>query len=215
MHSDSVIFPKLYFTECFLPVDGEMDIEPEEGEDGEELLSNGQTSGVSSKAKEKSEMPGCTDSCAASLHTENTQNLQRSIIEDIRSVLYMSSFRIIFFHIVFGWHKWTIHGSFSSDRKSEFGIGIELNAECQKLIQVQQERQGRSLDRLATELYSKDTHFVLELIQVASVFFEMTQNLVCQILLLFILMFLFLLARMLMTTLTHQRLGSFQLWHLW
>lgn len=77
--------------------------------------------------------------------------------------------------------------SFSSDRKSEFGIGIELNAECQKLIQVQQERQGRSLDRLATELYSKDTHFVLELIQVASVFFEMTQNLVCQMLLLFFL----------------------------
>lgn len=38
-------------------------------------------------------------------------------------------------------------------------------------MQVQQERQGRSLDRLATELYSKDTHFVLELIQVASEFF--------------------------------------------
>lgn len=38
-------------------------------------------------------------------------------------------------------------------------------------MQVQQERQGRSLDRLATELYSKDTHFVLELIQVAFVFF--------------------------------------------
>lgn len=124
--------------------------------------------------------------------------------------------------------------SFSSDRKSEFGIGIELNAECQKLFHVQQERQGRSLDRLATELYSKDTHFVLELIQVAYVVFEMTQNLVCQMLLLFfclhfcfifsvimqkvwkynnpslykfIVMFLFLLARMLMTTLTHQRLG--------
>lgn len=61
---------------------------------------------------------------------------------------------------------------FFSDRKSAFGIGIELNAECQRLIQVQQERQGRSLDRLATELYSKDTHFVLELIQVASVFFS-------------------------------------------
>ncbi|XP_056911618.1 uncharacterized protein wu:fj29h11 isoform X2 [Takifugu flavidus] len=115
---------------------GEMDIEPEEVEDGEELyelLPNGETSDVSSEAEEKSEMPDYTDSNAASWHTENAQNPQRSIIEDIR--------------------------------KSAFGIGIELNAECQRLMQVQQERQGRSLDRLATELYSKDTHFVLELIQ--------------------------------------------------
>lgn len=67
---------------------------------------------------------------------------------------------------------------FFTDRKSAFGIGIELNAECQRLMQVQQERQGRSLDRLATELYSKDTHFVLELIQVASESFppKMTQK---------------------------------------
>ncbi|KAM6897522.1 uncharacterized protein FYW49_018807 [Xenentodon cancila] len=50
-------------------------------------------------------------------------------------------------------------------RKSEFGIGVELNEEGQKLMQVHQERLGRSLDRLSTELYSKDTHFVLELIQ--------------------------------------------------
>ncbi|CAG14733.1 unnamed protein product, partial [Tetraodon nigroviridis] len=50
-------------------------------------------------------------------------------------------------------------------RKHEFGIGVELNAESQKLMQTQQERLGRSLDRLSTELYSKDTHFVLELIQ--------------------------------------------------
>ncbi|XP_054913525.1 uncharacterized protein wu:fj29h11 [Poeciliopsis prolifica] len=50
-------------------------------------------------------------------------------------------------------------------RKSEFGIGVELNPEGQKLMQVHQERLGRSLDRLSTELYSKDTHFVLELIQ--------------------------------------------------
>ncbi|XP_054860684.1 uncharacterized protein wu:fj29h11 isoform X4 [Amphiprion ocellaris] len=50
-------------------------------------------------------------------------------------------------------------------RKSEFGIGVELTAEGQKLMQVHQERLGRSLDRLSTELYSKDTHFVLELIQ--------------------------------------------------
>ncbi|XP_034415421.1 protein NO VEIN isoform X2 [Cyclopterus lumpus] len=50
-------------------------------------------------------------------------------------------------------------------RKSEFGIGVELNAAGQKLMQVHQDRLGRSLDRLSTELYSKDTHFVLELIQ--------------------------------------------------
>ncbi|XP_030610585.1 protein NO VEIN isoform X2 [Archocentrus centrarchus] len=50
-------------------------------------------------------------------------------------------------------------------RKSEFGIGVELTAEGQKLMQVHQDRLGRSLDRLSTELYSKDTHFVLELIQ--------------------------------------------------
>uniref|UniRef100_A0A3B4U8T9 Wu:fj29h11 n=1 Tax=Seriola dumerili TaxID=41447 RepID=A0A3B4U8T9_SERDU len=50
-------------------------------------------------------------------------------------------------------------------RKSEFGIGVELTAEGQKLMQVHQDRLGRSLERLSTELYSKDTHFVLELIQ--------------------------------------------------
>ncbi|XP_076005731.1 uncharacterized protein LOC143000345 isoform X2 [Genypterus blacodes] len=50
-------------------------------------------------------------------------------------------------------------------RKSEFGIGVELTVEGQKLMKVHQERLGRSLDRLSTELYSKDTHFVLELIQ--------------------------------------------------
>ncbi|RVE59880.1 hypothetical protein OJAV_G00193380 [Oryzias javanicus] len=50
-------------------------------------------------------------------------------------------------------------------RKSEFGIGVELSAEGQRLMEVQQERLGRGLDRLSTELYSKDTHFVLELIQ--------------------------------------------------
>ncbi|XP_069785977.1 uncharacterized protein [Narcine bancroftii] len=50
-------------------------------------------------------------------------------------------------------------------RKNEFGIGIELNDEGKKLMQVHQNRLGRSLERLSTELYSKDTHFVLELIQ--------------------------------------------------
>ncbi|XP_057682155.1 uncharacterized protein wu:fj29h11 [Corythoichthys intestinalis] len=50
-------------------------------------------------------------------------------------------------------------------RKNEFGIGVELTAECQNLMKTNQDRLGRSLDRLSTELYSKDTHFVLELIQ--------------------------------------------------
>ncbi|XP_051958401.1 uncharacterized protein wu:fj29h11 isoform X1 [Xyrauchen texanus] len=50
-------------------------------------------------------------------------------------------------------------------RKTEFGIGVELNEEGQNLMEKQQARLGRSLERLSTELYSKDTHFVLELIQ--------------------------------------------------
>ncbi|XP_056326181.1 uncharacterized protein wu:fj29h11 isoform X1 [Danio aesculapii] len=50
-------------------------------------------------------------------------------------------------------------------RKTEFGIGVELNQEGQILMEKQQARLGRSLQRLSDELYSKDTHFVLELIQ--------------------------------------------------
>ncbi|XP_041077227.1 protein NO VEIN-like isoform X2 [Polyodon spathula] len=50
-------------------------------------------------------------------------------------------------------------------RKSEFGCGVLLNEEGKKLMEVHQNRLGRSLERLSTELYSKDTHFVLELIQ--------------------------------------------------
>lgn len=58
------------------------------------------------------------------------------------------------------------NASFLQNRKSEFGVGVELNAEGQKLMKIHQDRLGRSLDRLSTELYSKDSHFVLELIQV-------------------------------------------------
>uniref|UniRef100_UPI00358DDEA2 uncharacterized protein n=1 Tax=Myxine glutinosa TaxID=7769 RepID=UPI00358DDEA2 len=50
-------------------------------------------------------------------------------------------------------------------RRKEFGIGIELDEAGQELMQVQQQRLGRSLDRLSLELYSKATHFVLELVQ--------------------------------------------------
>ena len=46
-------------------------------------------------------------------------------------------------------------------RREEFGIGVELNEDGRRLMVVQQERLGRSLDRLSKDLYSKDTHFVL------------------------------------------------------
>ncbi|XP_021342125.1 uncharacterized protein LOC110442712 isoform X2 [Mizuhopecten yessoensis] len=52
-----------------------------------------------------------------------------------------------------------------SIRRDEFGVGVELNEDGQRLMQVHQERLGRSLDRLSKDLYSKDTHFVLELVQ--------------------------------------------------
>ena len=50
-------------------------------------------------------------------------------------------------------------------RREEFGIGLELGEEESKLVQRQREREGRGLHRLSTELYSRDTHFVLELVQ--------------------------------------------------
>ncbi|XP_053389616.1 uncharacterized protein LOC128552593 [Mercenaria mercenaria] len=50
-------------------------------------------------------------------------------------------------------------------RRDEFGVGVQLSEDGQRLMKVQQERLGRSLDRLSKDLYSKDTHFVLELVQ--------------------------------------------------
>jgi hypothetical protein len=50
-------------------------------------------------------------------------------------------------------------------RHEEFGIGVELHGEQQKVAAKQREREGRGIKRLSLELYSKDTHFVLELIQ--------------------------------------------------
>ena len=50
-------------------------------------------------------------------------------------------------------------------RREDFGIGLELGEEESKLVQRQREREGRGLHRLSTELYSRDTHFVLELVQ--------------------------------------------------
>ncbi|KAI3365403.1 hypothetical protein L3Q82_010485 [Scortum barcoo] len=119
--------------------------EDEEAEDEEELYEltsppNGETSDVSSEAEggqgEDLSGPGISDS-----EEKDATNCQSETTLDLRKALI------------------------EDIRKTEFGIGVELSAEGQKLMQVHQDRLGRSLDRLSTELYSKDTHFVLELIQ--------------------------------------------------
>ena len=51
-------------------------------------------------------------------------------------------------------------------RKEQFGIGVVFtNEEQRRLFETHREREGRSLHRLSKELYSRDSHFVLELIQ--------------------------------------------------
>ncbi|CAH1779739.1 unnamed protein product [Owenia fusiformis] len=50
-------------------------------------------------------------------------------------------------------------------RQTKFGIGLELNEDGKKITQGLKELLGRSLEKLSKELYNKDTHFVLELIQ--------------------------------------------------
>ena len=51
-------------------------------------------------------------------------------------------------------------------RKEQFGIGVVFTSEEQRrLFETHREREGRSLHRLSKELYSRDSHFVLELIQ--------------------------------------------------
>lgn len=52
-----------------------------------------------------------------------------------------------------------------SIRREEFGVGVELDATSSQLRHRQNERIGRALQRLSQELYSKNTHFVLELVQ--------------------------------------------------
>lgn len=52
-----------------------------------------------------------------------------------------------------------------SIRRDEFGYGLELLPQQEVIAKKQREREGRSLKRLSQELYSKDTHFVLELVQ--------------------------------------------------
>lgn len=50
-------------------------------------------------------------------------------------------------------------------RSEEFGIGLKLDGHQKEVAEKQRQREGRGLQRLSKELYSKDTHFVLELIQ--------------------------------------------------
>uniref|UniRef100_A0A3Q3NAZ7 Protein NO VEIN-like n=1 Tax=Mastacembelus armatus TaxID=205130 RepID=A0A3Q3NAZ7_9TELE len=129
--------PLFLIAKCFLLVNGEQDLD----EDEEELfelasLPNGVTSEVSSDAE------GGQGDEQAEMSDSNGKDSASDHLE-------MDRQRTIIEDI----------------RKSEFGIGVELTAEGQKLVQGHQDRLGRSLERLSTELYSKDTHFVLELIQ--------------------------------------------------
>lgn len=49
--------------------------------------------------------------------------------------------------------------------RDEFGIGLALSAAGRALVDRQNARLGRALQRLSVDLYRKDSHFVLELIQ--------------------------------------------------
>ncbi|KAM4524399.1 uncharacterized protein PAE49_000724 isoform 2-T3 [Odontesthes bonariensis] len=124
-------------------VNGEHDVEIEEEEDGEELYElasfhNGETSDFSSEAE----------------GAQSDEQLEKSDADDKDAASCLPE-------AAFHFQKAII----KEIRKNEFGVGVELTAEGQKLMRVHQDRLGRSLDRLSTELYSKDTHFVLELIQ--------------------------------------------------
>ncbi|MEQ2224045.1 hypothetical protein ILYODFUR_003396 [Ilyodon furcidens] len=124
-------------------VNGDQARELDEEEDEEELyelasIPNGETSDISSEAE-----------CGQSDEQLNKSDTDEKEVDSCQSE-----------------DKFCRQKNIIEDiRKSEFGIGVELNEEGQKLMQVHQERLGRSLHRLSTELYSKDTHFVLELIQ--------------------------------------------------
>lgn len=52
-----------------------------------------------------------------------------------------------------------------SIREEEFGMGVDLGASGAELRQKMNDRLGRALHRLSQDLYSKDMHFVLELVQ--------------------------------------------------
>lgn len=136
-------------------------------------LPNGETSDVSSEAEggqgeAESEIPDAEQDDPADCQSETTMDLQRSIIADIRFVPSFYNVVLVIRCLLLIYTFFLLLTPTPPNRKSEFGIGVELGSEGQRLVQVQQDRLGRSLERLSTELYSKDTHFVLELIQVAS-----------------------------------------------
>ena len=68
-------------------------------------------------------------------------------------------------------------------RQNEFGVGLELQLSPQQkqIAEKQKEREGRSLQRLSEELYSKDTHFVLELVQNADDNMYSSNQLLCKV----------------------------------
>lgn len=47
----------------------------------------------------------------------------------------------------------------------EFGIGMETDTRTQKTLKAQYEREARAIERLSSELYTRDSHFFLELLQ--------------------------------------------------
>lgn len=91
---------------CFLLVNGDEDVEVDEGEDEEELyeltsLPNGDTSDISSEAEggqgeEQTEMSDSNEKDAASCQSGTTLNFQRAVIEDIRFVFMMSTFTVTY-----------------------------------------------------------------------------------------------------------------------
>ncbi|XP_032358201.1 protein NO VEIN isoform X1 [Etheostoma spectabile] len=134
-------FASSHLNQSLQQVNGEKDVVVEDVEDEEELyelasMPNGETSDVSSGAEGSQEQSEMSDS------------------DDMDAASCQSPTTLCLQKAII-----------EDIRKNEFGIGVELTAKGQKLMQVQQDRLGRSLDRLSTELYSKDTHFVLELIQ--------------------------------------------------
>lgn len=50
-------------------------------------------------------------------------------------------------------------------RRDEFGIGLETDKYARAVINKQNERLNRALEELSEGLYSKETHFIMELIQ--------------------------------------------------
>lgn len=50
-------------------------------------------------------------------------------------------------------------------RRYEFGIGVKTDERTQKTLKAQYEREARAIERLSSELYTRDSHFFLELLQ--------------------------------------------------